>query len=336
MRRVTLLQRVLRHIRRVARFLIPVTNRRPSPLRVPMIPPVVPPRNSPRRRHRQRAALTALLALGWSASLPAAVIYVDSRTGNDAFDGFSATQLNDHTGPVRTLLRAAQIVEAGDQIFLANNNTPYYGGASLAGLRQSGFAAHPIEIIGNGSIITGARPIAPESWQPLGNHLWRITPLRKGWYQLILDDAAAPEVPSPPDATELPELPEGHWCVWRGAIYYRSALGQDPQELDLKLADIPTGLTLVDVENVVIRDLTFRHFQQDGIHLAQRCRNVRLENVTSLENGRAGIVVRGSSDTRLEGTRITGNRVHSLLVEELGRVEISDTEITPRPTVVER
>ena len=41
------------------------------------------------------------------------------------------------------------------------------------------------------------------------------------------------------------------------------------------------GLSLYKVEHVVIRDLTFQHFQVDGVNVHDLCANVVLDNVRS-------------------------------------------------------
>ena len=94
-----------------------------------------------------------------------------------------------------------------------------------------------------------------------------------------------------------------------------------------------TGITLWAIDNVVIRNLTLRHFQQDGINLHDRCRNVLLENVTLSENGRTGISVGGTSEVSLNTVKTKSNREHSLLIEELGRVHDTDSELDTEPTV---
>ena len=101
----------------------------------------------------------------------------------------------------------------------------------------------------------------------------RLVPLRKAYYQLLLDGKAIPEAVCPPDARSLPELRAGQWCAWRGAIHYRADVGGDPNRMNFALADDEAGLTLLDVHNVVIRGLTLRHFRLDGVNAHDRCRD---------------------------------------------------------------
>ena len=226
-----------------------------------------------------------------------------------------------------------RVVGPGDRIVLENNGTPYEAGLSLYGLQQSGTAAAPIEIVGNGCTVTGAKSIDPAAWRMADADVWRITPLRKGWYQLIRDGEALPEVEVAPDMKERPPLPESSWCAFRGVVYYRPPEFTIPAEQALELADEQTGLSFAAVEYVVVRDLTVQHFRQDGIHLHDRCRNVVLENVVCRQNGRAGIVVGGTSSVLLRNVASEGNRVDSMRIEDLAVAEAQGSSFDERPTV---
>jgi hypothetical protein len=316
-----------RLLRLAARFLIPRSHpvrRRPTPAAHRRPVPLA---------HSRRVLLAVAAATAVSSSAWGATIYVDSRTGSDALDGLTAERVSDASGPVRTLRRATQLARRGDLIHLANNGVPYSGGCSLYGVFQSGSPNYPLTILGNGCTLSGAKPIDPRAWQMESDNVWRITPQRKGWYQLVLAGEAVPEVQPPENATSPPVLAPGTWCALEGVVYYRPPVGQDPPDLPLELADEQTGLTLLGVENVVIRDLQVRHFRQDGIHLHDRCRNVLLENVACEQNGRCGIVVGGTSSALLNRVSCTGNREASLLVEELGVADAASSTFDIRPVV---
>lgn len=266
----------------------------------------------------------------------AGTIYVDNLLGNDRLDGLADQVTSGSSGPVATLKRAVQLAGAGDQILLVPRPRPYYGGVCLHGLSNSGTPTRPIEINGNGAILTGARPVAPHTWQFVEGDIWRITPVRKGWYQLVHEGAAVPEIECPADAEELPELQPMSWCAFQGRIYFRAPPTVAPATLQLELADVQTGITLIGVENIIIRNLTVRHFRQDGVHLHDRCKNVVLDNVICTENGRAGIVAGGTSEVLLFESQSVSNRQYSLLVEDFAAVESQDTELVPQGVVIPR
>ncbi|MCA9053661.1 MAG: right-handed parallel beta-helix repeat-containing protein [Planctomycetaceae bacterium] len=329
----SLTQRIARQLRIAARFLIP--RRDPSSRRVTST--TRPPQSATASRRRSRTGTgmlpAALLLASAAQSVWGAAIYVDSRRGLDSLDGSTQTRVSQRSGPVRTLRRAMRVAGPGDRIVLTDNGTPYEAGLSLYGLQQSGSPSAPIEIVGNGCTISGAQQVEPTAWQMVDDKVWRITPLRKGWYQLILNGEALPEVACPVDAAERPDLAESQWCAYRGAFYFRPPAGKDPPDLPLQIAAEQTGLSFVAVENVIVRDMIIEHFRQDGIHLHDRCRNITLENVTCRQNGRAGIVVGGTSSVLLRGVVCEANRVDSLRVEDLAVADAEESTFDVRPTV---
>lgn len=269
----------------------------------------------------------------FTPAVSAETIYVDSRLGNDANDGTAPDPLGSGSGPVRTMQRAVQLVRGGGAISIRNNGTPYYGSFSLVGDRYSGQPVHPFVIEGNGAVLSGAKPIETELWQRAGTDLWRITPIRKAFYQLIRDGEALPEVTVPRTAAALPSLSPGQWCAWRGAIYLQVDRNQDLHGMDLALAGEEVGLTLLDVHDVTLSNVVLEHYRLDGINAHDRCRNVRLENVICRQNGRSGLTVTGTSQVAAVNCRLQQNRVHSLLIDEKGVAALQECQLDRDPTV---
>ncbi len=278
--------------------------------------------------------VVALMFLSCSL-LPAGVVYVNSRVGNDAFNGRSEHPLNRRTGPVRTLQRAATRLRVGDSIVLANNGEPYFGSLSLVNQKHSGTPGRPLEIIGNGAIISGARPIPREAWTSVGLDLWRITPIRKRHVQLSRGNETLPTYDLPWSLAYLPNVPTDHWYREGHSIVLKTQPGEHPALQPLNLAREDVGLTLLGVEHVVIRDVTFRHFRLDGINAHDRCQDVVLHNVVCEGNGRAGVAVGGTSRVLIQNSLLADNEEYSLLITELGQAEVSDSEMMRRPTIIE-
>lgn len=281
---------------------------------------------------RSLSMVVVLLCL--TQTSPAGTIYVDSRLGNDVLDGTTPDPVSDISGPVRTMQQAVRLAGHGDTISLTNNGTPYYGSFSLVGERYSGRDVHPFVIEGNGSVLSGARPIEPDLWQLVATDVWRITPIRKAFYQLILDGEALPEVEVARGVESLPDLSPGEWCVWRGAIYLQTDLNGRPGDMDLALADEEAGLTLLDVHDVVVRNVVLEHYRLDGINAHDRCRNVLLENVVCRQNGRSGLTVAGTSQVAAVTCRLEENRAHSLLITEKGAAALEECVLDQEPTLV--
>ena len=91
------------------------------------------------------------------------------------------------------------------------------------------------------------------------------------------------------------------------------------------------GITLLDADDVVIRNLELRHFRLDGVNVHDRCKNVILDHVRLIENGRAGLAVGGSSLVGIKDSELLGNRVTQVLSAEVAQTEILDCKLGPAP-----
>ncbi len=279
------------------------------------------------------AVLCAILAAAMPAE--AVVLHVDNSSGNDRYDGRAENVISPTSGPVRTIRRALQLADGGDVISLKNTGIVYDESINLVGVRHSGVGQVPFVINGNGSILDGTEPIPPTAWEEMEKDLWRIRPFRKGFYQLVRDAQPVPEHPCPRGAKVLPELPEGHWCAFAGDIWYRARRLEEPDRQAYRFARRGVGVSLYNVRGVVVQNLTIRHFRLDGVNAHDLCRDILLQNVTAIENGRAGVTIAGTSSVRIVGSGIRGNRHHSVLVSELGAAEVTDTQVDQPPTVEE-
>ncbi len=271
-----------------------------------------------------------LIGLSVGRSAVAVDLYVDNRNGDNINDGRSAELVDDQTGPVKTISRALKYAGPGDIVHIANRGVPYFESLEMVGARFSqGFT-----IDGNGAVVSGARPIPFNVWKSLGNEIWRFTPHRKAFYQLIKGEKALPEQPCPPNATKLPEILPGHWCAWRGSIYYRVLPGEAPIKGSepLWFAAEEVGITLLDARDVIIHNLELRHFRLDGVNVHDRCQHIILDNVRLIENGRAGLAVGGSSLVGLKDSTVEGNRFAQILNTEVAQTEILTSQIGPTPT----
>lgn len=294
---------------------------------------VIPDRVGPSLWWIVAASLAWLLVM--SGSVRGGTIFVDNRLGNDRYNGLAAAPEGYRNGPVQSLAAAAHRVRPGDSIVIANHGRTYYGSLSLVGARHSGAGNRPFVIYGNGVTLSGAKPIATGSWQHVRDDIWRITPVRKTFYQLVLDGTAVAAAACDATATTLPAIPSGEWCVWQHALYYHAPVAVDPNTLNLSLADEDVGITLLDVENVVIRDIKLQHYRLDGINAHDRCRDVLLDNVTLEANGRAGLAVGGTSQVVVRSSNMQHNRVASALITELGEANLENSTYDIKPTLVE-
>jgi hypothetical protein len=95
-------------------------------------------------------------------------------------------------------------------------------------------------------------------------------------------------------------------------------------------------LTIYDVRHLLVEDIMLRHWRVDGVSAHDLCTDVTLRNVTSIENGRAGVSVSGSSIVTLENPIVKGNRRYSVLVtEQAGARLAGEPDVIPAPTIAE-
>lgn len=273
------------------------------------------------------SVLLAVLVLP-AATASAREYFVDNRLGRDTNNGEGRLPTDGVHGPKQTIASALKRLSPGDTLTLVNTGTPYYESISLVGPRFSGASFQPTTINGGGCVLSGARQVPPHAWQYVGNGLWRFRPWRKGWYQLMLDGKALPEVKIDRGATALPEIAEGQWCAWQSYVWYRAkpGSGQRPLELPMEFAYDSVGISLINVDNVVIRDLTIRHFRQDGANAHDRANAVIFDRVQILENGRAGVSASGTSLVGLRDSLVLGNREAQILNAEVAQTELENVD----------
>ena len=106
--------------------------------------------------------------------------------------------------------------------------------------------------------------------------------------------------------------------------------GQRLDQLTLEFAGEEVGLTLLDVEDIYISGLEFRHFRLDGVSAHDRCRNVVLDGVRLVSNGRAGLAAGGTSRVILRNSALENNRVAQVLNSERAQTQVVSSEL-PEP-----
>ncbi|WP_010584623.1 right-handed parallel beta-helix repeat-containing protein [Schlesneria paludicola] len=251
-------------------------------------------------------------------------IYVDNLHGRNLNDGLIPDITQAKAGPVRTISRALDLAKSADVIVLKNTGTPYYESISLTGSRHSGIDTHPFVIQGNGSTISGLRSIPRDGWREVGPSLWKLTFTRKGYYQILRNGRLVPEFLADGEQDPLAALPPGHWVSWRGSVYFRQDQPAYPSDQAFAFSAEQTGISLHHVNNVLITNVTLQHFRFDGLHAQGLCNQVELDNVTAIENGRAGIVASSASKLQIFGGSVARNGRHEIM-------EIGSSTATQHP-----
>ncbi len=250
-----------------------------------------------------------------AAALPAsaAIIYVDNISGDDQADG-RARQVRSRTeGPVRTVSRAIQLANSTDVIFVAPSDVPYEECVVLDRPDLYGSPDLPFVIEGNGALLRATAVLPEHVWRYVGGGVYRYQPYRKGHYLLLVNGKPAEEVRVPP-AGPPPKLEPMQWCAYHGWVYFRVQPRTFIDQYKIEVPCYQVGIMLHNARYVTVRNFRIEYYRLDGLHVSGNSRGVRLENIVSTGNGRAGLAVSGTSRVAAGGLKLEGNRLHDKLV----------------------
>jgi hypothetical protein len=273
---------------------------------------------------------TSLLVL-LSSAASASIIHVNNVIGNDRANGMHADVGTPGDGPVATIRRALEIARGTDSISIANTAVPYEESVTLDRPDLAGSEPYPFIIEGNGALMRGAKRLPPDVWRRVGEYTYRYQPYRKGHYQLAVNGTIADEAELSGDYS-VPPLRPLQWCALRGHVYLRVELQKfvDQYEIEAPLYDI--GFGLHNARHVVLRNLDVEMYRLDGVAVTGNSRNIRLINIRSTGNGRAGLSVSGTSQVQVGGLDLAGNREAEQLVLLRGRVtELPEAQLPSKP-----
>ena len=285
------------------------------------------------RQNRLGPVFALLIAFSTVTPARSADLFVNNLIGDDAFDGSAATTVDPQVGPTRSLRRAMARAQPGDTVILAATGRPYYEGIQLSGPRHSGLGGARFTIQGNGATLNGTRPVTRNAWRQVRPKVWKVTPWRKGFYQLFRGSERVGEHPLTASGS-LSDIPEGRWSARGGSMYYHGRPLENPWEHSYRVAQRGVGLSLHRVQDVLIRDLTIVGFRVDGAHAVDQCRGVSLSNVTLQHNGRAGVAVSGTSEILLNKCRVIDNARDSVRISGLGAADLKECQITQPVRVI--
>jgi hypothetical protein len=261
-----------------------------------------------------------------AAGARAAELFVDNVAGDDLRDGRQATS-SGAGGPVRTLSRALELVNAGDRIVLSNRGIPYREPICLSAARHCGNAVSPLVIDGQGATLDGLAAIPASAWQLYRGDVFRFQPAKMSYQQLFLDGKPATQRKLAASDRTLPALAPLEWCRHEGLLFFRVEKGKLPSDYRLSCLGLQTGITLDHVHDVVIANLSVQGFRIDGVNASDGVTRCELVGVTSHGNGRAGVAICGSSKLRLDRCVLGDNGQAQLRAEGLATVTADNCEL---------
>jgi hypothetical protein len=282
-----------------------------------------------------RLLLTPCLVFATVTTALGRDIFVDNLGGDDRNNGETLTAQGKANGPCKTITKALRLVISGDRIIIiAHPGEPYRESIAVQSGFSSGRAGAPVEIIGNGAVLDGTMSLIASEWDYEGNDIFSIRPRLMAHQQLFLGDKAAKRV-QVKDGSR-PKLEPREWCLFEGKIYLRCEPGRVPASYNPACCGLQTGITLYEVHDLVISNLTVRGFQLDGVNAHDTARRIDLVNVTSVDNGRSGFSIGGASRVRLDDCKSAGNGKAQVRTEGYSITQILGGKLdeTTAPAVV--
>lgn len=275
---------------------------------------------------RLHVFVSFLLVCSFASAGLAETYYVNNIAGSDTNTGVLPRSEGGNSGPVRTIQRALELVYRGDRIELANTGQPYRECLTLQGRNHSGYTNIPFTIEGNGASLDGTAMIPATRWTWIDGDLHRFEPERGGYQMLFLNGTPAKERPRFDGGYLTSFLQPLEWCRSRGGIQFMTEKGKSPFSYDLRFAKERVGITLYDVENVVIKDLRIHGYQLDGVNAHDNAMDCVFARVTSVANGRSGFAVNGASRVKMVECEAFDNGESQLRCADWSTTEVRESE----------
>lgn len=278
------------------------------------------------------SAVACLIIFGLTAQSFARDIFVDNLAGDDRNNGSQPVAGAVGAGPVRSITRALWIAHAGDRVVLTKNDEPYREMVCLIGPRNSGFEDSPFVIEGNGAVIDGSAMINSEDWDHAFGEIFKVRFRYMANPMLFEGDKLLPRIKIA-SAKDLSKLQVGEWASFGGKVYFRPASDRSLLTYPLAGASMASGITLFQVDQVQIRNLTVQGFRIDGIAAPDAAENVLLEKIVSRANGRSGLSTGGASKVIAAESQMIENGVTPVRMEGLCKLKLANCLLAPVTTV---
>ena len=230
------------------------------------------------------------------------------------------------SGPFKTIAFALRKATTGDRIIVQKTAEPYRESLTVQGAKNSGNDLDPFQIISDGAVIDGTRPVRGEAWEHYSRNVFRFQPEWLSHQQLYLDGRPAERVDSE-HWEHVPDLQPKQWTMAGGWIYFRPEDGRIPSQYNLAYCAYQTGLTLYDVHHIEIDGLIVQGFQLDGINAHDSVTDCRITNCVLRGNGRSGLSVGGASRVQAASCLVGDNHAAQIRSEGYCKLEIKDCNL---------
>lgn len=272
--------------------------------------------------------LQALVA-AWVLFAPAVSardIYVDNLAGDDLSTGLSPDP-GSTEGPTRTIAKALRLAGPSDRIILARTEQPYRETISLVGNRHSGTLEQPFIIEGNDATLSGAARVPVNAWKHYRDTVFYFPLTELQHQQLFLEGKPARRFVPSPQEPSLMNMRPLEWTLARGALFFRVETDRLPHQYPASYAKLQTGITLYQVQYVVIVDLVVEGYHIDGVQVHDSRGPCLLAGMTCRGNGRSGIAVVGASEAAIDASLVGDNGESQLHLEGPADVRVTNSEL---------
>ena len=264
----------------------------------------------------------------FSGPLPVASgkdIFVNNVTGDDKRDGSKPTPSGKRAGPFRTIQRGLNFARKGDRVFLANAGQPYRESVTIQAGQNSGVLGRPFEIVGNGAVLDGSRPVPKDAWEYVSGLVFRFRPPKMRHQVVYLDGKPAERQRA--EGGSRPPLKPLQWCLVDRHVYFCTEQGKLPREYDMSYTALPVGITIYEARHVVVRDLVIQGFQLDGVNAHDGVFYGTLAGLTCRGNGRSGISIGGASRVKIVACLVGDNGTAQVRTEGYSHAEIVNCDL---------
>ncbi|MFH1706882.1 MAG: right-handed parallel beta-helix repeat-containing protein [Planctomycetota bacterium] len=163
-----------------------------------------------------RTARVLFVAILTAAAAATAVdLFVDDILGDNARTGTAAAPGTGNAGSLRTIRRAIALARPGDTINLVPGRV--YA-EEVIWESAGGTLGNPVTLAGNGAVIDGSEPCAPDGWVPVQAGVWRYAGAHATSIILVNDRAV-------PEYRVAPDLAAGEFCYefdgHQSVLFYR-------------------------------------------------------------------------------------------------------------------
>ncbi|MHB8995284.1 MAG: hypothetical protein ACYC63_08560 [Armatimonadota bacterium] len=245
-------------------------------------------------------SLVALSLILSTVCVQAATYRVDNLRGDDAADGVQA--------PLKTIACALPRLKPGDALLLTNNPEPYRESIPL---HTHGTAAAQIIIDGGGATITGGDPAPKDGWVNQDG-------LFKRPQALEVKFLFGPDTRYEQGKSEI-DLKPLEWFWKTGELSFRPAEGKTPADYDLQMSVRVSGVMTNGAGQIIVRNLTAKHFYNDGFNLHSGSGPLWFENIRGLWNGDEGFSAHENAECHVRGGEFSNNYWHGIADVGLAR-----------------